>query len=183
VLDVRLAPAAWDDADVRRLTAAQQAELRARYEGGQEPGTPPSAADVAVVLVARDAGGEAVGCGALRPLGDGVAEIKRMYAVPAARGRGLSKLVLAGLEAAARDPRLDDAAPGDRSASAGGHRAVRGRGLPADRCLRPLRGRRRRLAVLRAGARPGLIRLAISRREHRSCTDGAPRPVCGGVEP
>jgi GNAT superfamily N-acetyltransferase len=103
VLDVRLAPAAWDDADVRRLTAAQQAELRARYEGGQEPGTPPSAADVAVVLVARDAGGETVGCGALRPLGDGVAEIKRMYAVPAARGRGLSKLVLAGLEAAARD--------------------------------------------------------------------------------
>jgi GNAT superfamily N-acetyltransferase len=77
--------------------------LRARYEGGQEPGTPPSAADVAVVLVARDVGGEAVGCGALRPLGDGVAEIKRMYVVPAARGRGLSKLVLAGLEAAARD--------------------------------------------------------------------------------
>ncbi len=103
MLDVRLAPAAWDDGDVRRLTAAQQAELRARYEGGQEPGTPPSAADVAVVLVARDAGGEAVGCGALRPLGDGVAEIKRMYVVPAARGRGLSKLLLAGLEAAARD--------------------------------------------------------------------------------
>jgi GNAT superfamily N-acetyltransferase len=77
--------------------------LRARYEGGQEPGTPPSAADVAVVLVARDVGGEAVGCGALRPLGDGVAEIKRMYVVPAARGRGLSKLVRAGLEAAARD--------------------------------------------------------------------------------
>jgi GNAT superfamily N-acetyltransferase len=103
VLDVRLAPATWDDADVRRLTAAQQAKLRARYEGGQEPGTPPSAADVAAVLVARDAGGEAVGCGALRPLGDGVAEIKRMYVVPAARGRGLSKLVLTGLEAAARD--------------------------------------------------------------------------------
>ena len=101
--DVRLAPAAWDDPDVRRLTAAQQAELRARYEGGQEPGTPPSAADVAVVLLARDAGGEALGCGALRPLEDGVAEIKRMYVVPAARGRGLSKLVLAGLEAAARD--------------------------------------------------------------------------------
>ena len=101
--DVRLVPAAWDDPDVRRLTAAQQAELRARYEGGQEPGTPPSAADVAVVLLARDAGGEALGCGALRPLEDGVAEIKRMYVAPAARGRGLSKLVLAGLEAAARD--------------------------------------------------------------------------------
>jgi GNAT superfamily N-acetyltransferase len=102
VLDVQLAPAAWDDPDVQRLTAAQQAELRARYEGGLEPGTPPSAADVAVVLLARDAGGEAVACGALRPLGDDVAEIKRMYVVPAARGRGVSKLVLAGLEAAAR---------------------------------------------------------------------------------
>jgi GNAT superfamily N-acetyltransferase len=100
---VKVEPAFWDDPDVQRLAAAQQAELRARYEGGQEPGTPPSAADVAVVLVARDAGGEAVGCGALRPLEDGVAEIKRMYVVPAARGRGLSKLVLAGLEAAARD--------------------------------------------------------------------------------
>lgn len=100
---VRISPTTWDDADVRRLAAAQQAELRARYDGGQEPGTPPSSADVAVALLARDASGEPVGCGALRPLGDGVAEVKRMYVVPAARGRGLSKLVLAGLEAAARD--------------------------------------------------------------------------------
>jgi GNAT superfamily N-acetyltransferase len=100
---VQITAVAWDDPDVQRLAAAQQAELRARYEAGQEPGTPPSAADVAVVLVARDASGEAVGCGALRPLGDGVAEVKGMYVVPGARGRGLSKVVLAGLEAAARD--------------------------------------------------------------------------------
>jgi GNAT superfamily N-acetyltransferase len=104
VLDaVRITATSWDDADVQRLTAAQQDELRARYGGGQEPGTPPSAADVAVVLVARGSSGEAVACGALRPLGNGVAEVKRMYVVPAARGRGLSRVVLAGLEAAARD--------------------------------------------------------------------------------
>jgi GNAT superfamily N-acetyltransferase len=96
-----ITPVAWDDPDVQRLTAAQQAELRARYDGAGEPGTPPSAADVSVVLVARDADGEAVGCGALRHLGEGVAELKRMYVVPEARGRGVSKALLTGLEAAA----------------------------------------------------------------------------------
>ena len=45
---------AWDDADVQRLTAAQQEEIRARYDGTGEPGRPPSAADVGVVLLARD---------------------------------------------------------------------------------------------------------------------------------
>ena len=93
--------AAWDDPDVQRLTAAQQVELRARYDGAGEPGTPPSAADVSVVLVARDHDGTALGCGALRHLGDDVAELKRMYVVPEARGRGVSKAVLAGLEEAA----------------------------------------------------------------------------------
>jgi GNAT superfamily N-acetyltransferase len=44
-----------------------------------------------------------VGCGALRALGDGAAEVKRMYVVPAARGRGVARAVLAGLEAAARE--------------------------------------------------------------------------------
>lgn len=99
---VTIEAVAWDDADIQRLAAAQQAELRARYDGGGEPGTPPSAADVNVVLLARDDAGTAVGCGALRYLGDGVAEVKRMYVVPTARGRGVSKAVLAGLETAAR---------------------------------------------------------------------------------
>ncbi|MCF6509688.1 GNAT family N-acetyltransferase [Blastococcus sp. MG754426] len=93
--------AAWDDPDVRRLTTDQQTEVRARYGGKDEPGTHPSAADVAVVLLARDDDGTALGCGALRALGEGVAEVKRMYVVPAARGRGVSKAVLAALEDAA----------------------------------------------------------------------------------
>jgi GNAT superfamily N-acetyltransferase len=93
-----LSSTTWDDQEVRALTAAQQVELRARYDGAGEPGVPPSATDVAVVLVARDDDGTPIGCGALRPLGDAEAELKRMYVVPAARGRGVSKLLLAGLE-------------------------------------------------------------------------------------
>jgi GNAT superfamily N-acetyltransferase len=97
---VRLSPAAWDDPVVQELTTAQQAELRGRYGPDSEPGVPPSATDVALVLVATE-DGTPVGCGALRPLGADSAEIKRMYVVPRARGRGLSKTVLAGLEAEA----------------------------------------------------------------------------------
>ncbi len=100
---MKVEPASWDDADVQRLATDQQVELRARYGGGEEPGTEPSAADVGVVLVARDDDGTPLGCGALRALGDGAAEIKRMYVAPAARGRGVSKAVLAALEDAARD--------------------------------------------------------------------------------
>ena len=94
---------AWDDPDVQRLTAAQQEEIRARYDGKDEPGTAPSAADVSVVLLVRDDDGTPIGCGALRALGDGTAEVKRMYVVPSARGRGVSRVVLRGLEQAARE--------------------------------------------------------------------------------
>lgn len=100
---MRIEAAGWDDADVRRLTGDQQTEIRARYGGKDEPGRPPSATDVSVVLLARDDDGAPLGCGALRSLGDGAAEVKRMYVVPAARGRGVGRTVLAGLEAAARE--------------------------------------------------------------------------------
>jgi GNAT superfamily N-acetyltransferase len=100
---VKVVPAAWTDPDVQRLATDQQAEIRTRYDGAGGPGTPPSAADIGVVLVARDDDGTALGCGALRALGDGVAEVKRMYVAPSARGRGVGKAVLAGLEDAARD--------------------------------------------------------------------------------
>jgi GNAT superfamily N-acetyltransferase len=99
---VRVLAPPWDHPAVQRLTAAQQAELRARYDGRGEPGPAPSAADVSVVLLAVGDDGTPLGCGALRELSGEVAEIKRMYVVPEARGRGLSKVLLAALEAAAR---------------------------------------------------------------------------------
>lgn len=52
-----------------------------------------------VFLVARDAQGRPVGCGALRPLLPGVAELKRMFARP---GSGAGKQLLEALEAQAR---------------------------------------------------------------------------------
>ncbi len=53
-------------------------------------------------LVARDASGTAIGTGAI-VLNDGWAEIKRMWVVPAARGQGLSKRLLAHVENHASD--------------------------------------------------------------------------------
>lgn len=55
-----------------------------------------------LLLVAhRD--GAAVGCGALRLLGDGLGEVMRVFVVPAARGAGLGSRLLAEIERAARE--------------------------------------------------------------------------------
>lgn len=60
--------------------------------------TPPGG----VFLVAQ-VSGTAVGCGALRALSPGVAEIKRMWVAPEARGRGVGRKLLAALEREARE--------------------------------------------------------------------------------
>jgi len=97
---VELAVVDWDDADAGRLRTAQQKELRDRY-GDDDIGHTMTGESIAAMVLLR-VDGEAVACGALRDasadLGAGTGELKRMFVLPAHRGRGHSRTVLAGLE-------------------------------------------------------------------------------------
>lgn len=98
---VRIEPRHYDDPVAASLRAELEAEMLARYGADTEPGAKPTASDVAVFLVAFDEG--PLGCGGIRVLADGAAEIKRMYVRPAARGRGIARRLLVALEQAARE--------------------------------------------------------------------------------
>lgn len=99
----------WDDPVAGKLRDAQQAELRALY-GEDDIEHDMVGDDIVAMVVLRDGDrddDEPVACGAIRDLGDGVGELKRMYVVPHARGRGLSRLVVAELERIATDQGFD----------------------------------------------------------------------------
>ncbi|GAA1112491.1 GNAT family N-acetyltransferase [Nocardiopsis metallicus] len=96
-------PVPWDHPEAAELRAGQRREIAERYgTPDSEPGTPPSADDIAVFAVVRDDAGTAVGCGGLRDLGDGVGEVKRMYVLPESRGSGAATVLLHALEEWAR---------------------------------------------------------------------------------
>lgn len=89
------------------LVEAMVEELIPLYGRIDVPGAPSAkAADFSppggVFLVGYDASGRALCGGGVKALGDGACEIKRMYVVPEARGRGLAKELLVALEDAAR---------------------------------------------------------------------------------
>ncbi|MFI5801785.1 GNAT family N-acetyltransferase [Streptomyces sp. NPDC051561] len=93
----------WEDPDAGALRARQRAEMAERYgTPDSEPGTPPSAADIAVFVVARNPDGTAVGCAGLRAIDSRSGELKRMYVDPASRGTGAAALLLTSLEKWAR---------------------------------------------------------------------------------
>lgn len=102
----------YDHPDVRKLDAEVQLEYARRYgsEGDVTPLDPQMFEPPhGVFLLAYDDEGRPVATGAWRGhqrsdegYEDGDAEIKRMYVVPEARGRGLARRVLALLEEDAR---------------------------------------------------------------------------------
>jgi putative acetyltransferase len=103
--DVVLRLASWDDPDGVALRAAQRADITERYGADLEPGQRPTAADIAVFVIAYDAvSGTPIGCGAFRdlPAEPPTVEVKRMYVRPDYRGRKIGQLVLRDLEARAQ---------------------------------------------------------------------------------
>ncbi len=94
----------WAHPDGELLRNLQRREIAERYgTDDSEPGPAPTAADMAVFVVAYSADGAPVGCGGLRQLDDSSAEVKRMFVRPTSRGTGTSVAVLRFLEQHARE--------------------------------------------------------------------------------
>lgn len=100
-LQVRREP--HDSADARALQDALSAQLLARYASSGQAGFADFDPAHGAFVVARDAQGRAVGCGALRPLperGPRCAELKRLYAAEGRQGVGRAVLQFLEHEAA-----------------------------------------------------------------------------------
>jgi GNAT superfamily N-acetyltransferase len=114
-MDVRRVPA---DAKAARLLMAEymdeiERRLGAPFDHARYPDPAPAELEPprGLLLVAFD-GDDPVACGAVRVIGPGIAEVKRMYVAPRARGRGLGRTLLGALERGAvelgcRTARLD----------------------------------------------------------------------------
>lgn len=105
MVDVVITEEPAESEDVRRCFGHYYAELGALFGYAPDAALPLGSEDLTrprgLVLVVRR-GGRAVGCGALKLLGDGIGEIKRMWIAGELRGRGLGGQLLDALETAAR---------------------------------------------------------------------------------
>ena len=102
---MRSGPEPFDSPDVQALCVAQQKEMHGIYgeaDIGPTREAPMFVPPDGVFLVIRDDDGRAIGCGGVARFDDTRGEVKRMYVVPEARGRGLGRRLLEELEAQAR---------------------------------------------------------------------------------
>ena len=104
VEEIKVREAGFDEPAVQRLIAEAMAELSRRY-GGTGDDTPVAATDFAPpggAFFVAYAGDELLGCAGWRAHGED-AELKRMFTMPAARGRGVARRVLVAIEESARE--------------------------------------------------------------------------------
>ncbi|HEX4734173.1 MAG TPA: GNAT family N-acetyltransferase [Thermoleophilaceae bacterium] len=103
--DLEVRPVATTNADAAALLQAYAVEMEERF-AGREPCRVETIAreyahpDGSFLVVYDD--GRAVACAGVRRLPDGSGEVKRMYVVPEARGRGVGRRLLDRLEDEAR---------------------------------------------------------------------------------
>ena len=108
---IRIDRADIQSGDAFSLISALNAELAAAYS--DVAGANHFRLDVAEVAPGNGAyviawrGATPIGCGAIRRIDESTAEIKRMYVIPAERGSGIGRLIVASLEDEARSLGVD----------------------------------------------------------------------------
>ena len=97
--DIELRAVGLNDPRAERLERRLTAEMDDRYGTGGPSPIPAEGFEHpdGCFIVAVDQG-RIIGCGGFRRIGDGRAEIKRMYVDPTARGRGVGRQILSALE-------------------------------------------------------------------------------------
>ena len=98
---VELRVTAYDDPEVAPVHERYLADITERYGGApgciEAEGFAPGRGCFLVAVL----DGDIVGMGGLRRHADGIGELKRMYVEPSARGRGVARALIRGLEEAA----------------------------------------------------------------------------------
>ena len=105
-MTIEIRPEPFGGPVTQPMADAQQAELTERHHGSPGSGAMPSPEyfqppDGTFLVAFED--GQPIGCGGVGRLAETVGELRRMYVLPAHRGKGLGRALLVALENAARD--------------------------------------------------------------------------------